>query len=678
MRKAAEFLCVLCLWGASHSSYASVNGDLIAVASLGDASQVRRLLAEGAEINAADGDGMTALHASLRYRFDDATTFRPSSMAGAKYLDVVKFLTDHGADVNAASYSEGLSPLHVAASNGFRDAAELLITRGAKVDARSRTGSTPLLLASRYLDVSKLLILKGADLTAKDNYGWTVLHNAAVFRGNAEYIRFMLSKGADVNGRRFDGQTPLHKAAENQVEDAAVLLISNGADVNAKDNAGNTPYDIARKSMKSDFESLFLPVIGSVKPSINCSNPKVLNYVEGHVCKFPPLTVLDSKLNDAYATALKVAKHSNNLREEQRGWVRERDRICKEESYQCSMADLMRMYGERIEQLSQVVADPSTRDGKDLCIDLIQLADAKKLTSYAIRDSRAPTDQELANLNGAGEGRLSAIYEIQLNRANPAEKFGRFSTGGTCASFQIFNLRRILETESASKGWVEVYDPNEIIRWAYWGGGDYPIEYRGQFFMITADLADENRVNMVSSILPDGNILPICTVEEASFKYVADTELNSVCEKIARGAIHPITWKKPDIELASGRVAFVSKFGRYADTIAWTRIDLDGDGIMENVGRFSYSSGAGCGSEQAWGRVLSDDLRSALREKLDDLISQLGRPFDVYVHAGVHYIRSSVSGNLDQVVRVRDGRVEKICELHRRSKSRPKVLFEAK
>ncbi len=678
LRMAAKLLCTFLLWGVSHCGYASVDDDLIYAAKAGDVSRVRQLVAAGANVNATNKEGMTALHESLRYQFDDTNAYKPASLAGPRYLSIVKFLLNQGASVNSVSIREKLSPLHVATSNGFLDAVKLLIDSGAVVDARSETGTTPLLVSLRYPAVTGLLLSKGADVNSKTNNGWTALHWAGSMKDKPIVARLLLSNGADVNARTSDGRTPLHIAAKNQAEEVATLLISSGAEVNAKDNEGITPFDLARKSMKNDFQLLFLLGAVDTNPRHNCSTADSRNRIEWHVCRFPPLIALDSKLNDAYVAAMRAVKHPSYLRDEQREWIQKRNRFCTYENYECLITGLMRMYEERIEQLNQATVDAKRNSGKNLCIDLIQLADAKRLNTYAIRNTRAPTAKEFTEVSDMGGGQVGAIYELQLDRAKPVQRFGVFSTGGTCASTQVFNLQRLTQKDNASTGWVDVYDPNDIIRWAYWGGGDYPVEYGGQFFMVTADLADENRVNMISSIQSDGAILPICTVEEASFRYVPGAKSHSVCEEIASDAIRPVSWEASDAPLAPDRNAFVSKFGRFADSVATARIDLDGDGVKENIGRFAYSSGAGCGSEQAWGRVLANDSQSVVKGTLDHVISQLGYPFDLYLKAGVYYVRSSVSRRLDHVVRIRNGKAEKVCELHRKSRSRPKVLFELK
>lgn len=151
----------------------------------GDTSQVRALLKQGADVNAAQGDGMTALHwTATRGDADvarmlvfagarlDATTrngsYTPLHLASrAGKAAVVAVLLDAGADVDAATASGGATALHMAAGIGDTAVIRVLIAHKATVDAReSAFGQTPLMWAAAANRVAaiRLLLSDGADL----------------------------------------------------------------------------------------------------------------------------------------------------------------------------------------------------------------------------------------------------------------------------------------------------------------------------------------------------------------------------------------------------------------------------------------------------------------------------------------------------------------------------------
>ena len=190
----------------------------------GNIEAVKQHLAAETDVNAKAEDGHTPLHIA--------------AVNGKK--EIAELLIDKGADVNAKY--DGWTPLHDAASYGHKEIAELLITNGADVNAKDIIGFTPLQFAQTK-EIAELLITNGADVNAKDKYGRTPLHDRA-FNVSKEIAELLIANGADVNAKNDLGRTPLHNAAWRVQMEIAELLIANGADVNAKAD-GETPLDLA-------------------------------------------------------------------------------------------------------------------------------------------------------------------------------------------------------------------------------------------------------------------------------------------------------------------------------------------------------------------------------------------------------------------------------------------------
>ena len=145
---------------------------------------VRELLKQGVDVNAAQGDGMTALHWA----------------ASLGDLELTEMLLVAGANVRAATRINGYTPLFVASRSGNATIVAALLKAGADAKATSMTGSTTLMLAAGS--------------------------------GSVEAVRLLLDAGAEVNGREAArGQTALIFAAANNRVDVITELARRGADV---------------------------------------------------------------------------------------------------------------------------------------------------------------------------------------------------------------------------------------------------------------------------------------------------------------------------------------------------------------------------------------------------------------------------------------------------------------
>ena len=151
-------------------------------------------------------------------------------------VETVRSLLQSGADVNA-SQGDGMTALHWAAQGGNAALAEMLVYAGGNVNAGTRIGTyTPLHIASRLgsIGVAEILIDAGADVSAAaSNSGARPIHLAAG-AGSDAIIKALLEHGADIEARETSwGQTPLTFAAAGNRTDAIRVLLDAGADPNA-------------------------------------------------------------------------------------------------------------------------------------------------------------------------------------------------------------------------------------------------------------------------------------------------------------------------------------------------------------------------------------------------------------------------------------------------------------
>ena len=158
------------------------------------------------------------------------TRLAEAAMQGDR--DGVRVLVGQKADVNSAQ-GDGMTALHWAALKGDVAMADMLLKAGATVKATTRIESlTPLYMACNTgnAPMVELLLKAGADPNAANVNGTTVLMTAAA-SGNADAVRMLIEHGADVNAKETtNGQTALMFAAALNRGDAIKVLLAHGAD----------------------------------------------------------------------------------------------------------------------------------------------------------------------------------------------------------------------------------------------------------------------------------------------------------------------------------------------------------------------------------------------------------------------------------------------------------------
>ncbi|MBI4027589.1 MAG: ankyrin repeat domain-containing protein [Verrucomicrobia bacterium] len=211
----------------------------------GDVATVKKLVENNPElVNAYDGSpAQTPLHTA----------------ASHGHLQIVELLLAKGAQVNAKD-EYGATSLHNAARSRHKDIVELLLSKGAEVNKGDFFNHTPLYRAAENgnQNVVKLLLQKGANVHVRDSEDGTTALPLAI-RGNHERIvHMLLARGADVNVADHDGLTPLHWAAQRGNTRIATLLITKGAAVNAKTEAGVNPLHLAALAESTNMVEFLL------------------------------------------------------------------------------------------------------------------------------------------------------------------------------------------------------------------------------------------------------------------------------------------------------------------------------------------------------------------------------------------------------------------------------------
>lgn len=166
---------------------------------------------------------------------------------------VAELLISRGADVNASHWNHG-TPLGLACKVGNRGKVNLLVENGAKLEERDISGRSPLCKAicgSHWGIVDQLIDL-GAHPNSKDKRGCSYLHYAAR-ACHCGILQKFLSFGPDINDVDSNGWSPLHWAASSGKGStkAIKILLKAGSNKDLKDKQGRTALDLAMLCGKS-------------------------------------------------------------------------------------------------------------------------------------------------------------------------------------------------------------------------------------------------------------------------------------------------------------------------------------------------------------------------------------------------------------------------------------------
>ncbi|XP_070071647.1 protein phosphatase 1 regulatory subunit 12B isoform X15 [Drosophila takahashii] len=285
----------------------------------GDKDEVIQLLDQGADINTANVDGLTALHQAC---IDDN-------------LDMVEFLVERGADINRQD-NEGWTPLHATASCGFVSIARYLVENGADVAAVNSDGDLALDLAidvqhmamidymekmvqelninvdearkaeeqAMLNDAKKWLRSDAAEVDRPHpKTGATALHVAAA-KGYTKVLGLLLAGRGNVDRQDNDGWTPLHAASHWGQRETAEMLVESLADMDIRNYAGQSCIDVADRKIVKFLEELRANKRNKRRPSSQIS--RISDTIENHVDKTPTKLVRVEVRTDATKDAENV------------------------------------------------------------------------------------------------------------------------------------------------------------------------------------------------------------------------------------------------------------------------------------------------------------------------------------------------------------------------------------
>lgn len=195
------------------------NNKLLSAAAEGKTDEVKASLAAGAEINAQDDRGRTAVMAATH----------------GNHVETVKVLIEAGADINIQDDRQD-NPFLYAGAEGYLEILKLVIDAGPDTKIYNRFGGTPLIPAAEhgYVEVAKEILTRtDVDVNHVNNPGWTALMEAIVLNDGGkkqqEMVQLLIDHGADVNFPDREGKTPLYRANERGYHEIVQILQKAGA-----------------------------------------------------------------------------------------------------------------------------------------------------------------------------------------------------------------------------------------------------------------------------------------------------------------------------------------------------------------------------------------------------------------------------------------------------------------
>jgi ankyrin repeat protein len=216
--RAALFICALMISVTMAQAQGNRDAGLIDAARRGDAAALRKLIGEGASVQARDGRGATALLAATH----------------GNHVEAARLLIAAGADVNARDNIED-TPFLYAGAEGRNAILKMTLAAGADLKSTNRYGGTALIPAAHHghPETVKILLATRIDKDHVNKLGWTALLEAVILgdggKTHTEIVRLLVEAGANPNIADRDGVTPLAHAKKRGYRAMIAILEKAGA-----------------------------------------------------------------------------------------------------------------------------------------------------------------------------------------------------------------------------------------------------------------------------------------------------------------------------------------------------------------------------------------------------------------------------------------------------------------
>jgi ankyrin repeat protein len=254
---------------------------------------VERLLREGADPNYRGG-------------YVDS----PMTLAASKgYLETLTLFCKRHVDVNLAD-AGGYNALMRAIIGNQLGAVEILLKAGAKIQYRSKAGSTMMMLAAgaedmrenpgrtdlsnRDFRIARLLIEHGASVNDRGDHNATVLMIAVTNKQSA-LVKFLLRSGVDLEAKDENGFTALAVAADRNLPGMIELLKNAGAEIEARNNFSETPLTLAGRVGALEAARALVSLGASIDPEVTTI---ALSQLKDHKYRTDPYPWYDPSFHD--------------------------------------------------------------------------------------------------------------------------------------------------------------------------------------------------------------------------------------------------------------------------------------------------------------------------------------------------------------------------------------------